>query len=100
MLQEFSDDTKTRISSAALSALTEYFSTFIREAIWRSAEMRKHEAKKGGVEGGTVFLEVSKLCTRGRLPGDIRGRGIESVADKGEQVEDLEKAAPQLLLDF
>ncbi|KAI5813970.1 centromere protein X [Pyronema omphalodes] len=76
MLQEFSDDKKTRISSAALSALTEYFSTFIREAIWRSAEMRRNELKKGGSEattaGGTVFLEV----------------------------EDLEKAAPQLLLDF
>jgi hypothetical protein len=68
LIQEFVDDKKTKLSQPALSALGEYFSTFIREAIWRAAQVRKGgvedplEATGGKVFGsGTVFLEV---CSR------------------------------------
>ena len=63
LLQEFLADKKTRISQPALDALGEYFKTFIREAIWRAAALRKESDDPEGpvrnlVGGGTVFLEV------------------------------------------
>ncbi|KAF8539624.1 centromere protein X [Trichophaea hybrida] len=78
LVQEFVEDKDTRISQPALEVLGKYFETFIREAVWRAAAIRKEtdkpdvEGSKRVVGGGTVFLEV----------------------------EDLEKVAPQLLLDF
>ncbi|KAH0610467.1 uncharacterized protein H6S33_011994 [Morchella sextelata] len=74
MLQEFFEEKKkTRISQPALNAAGEYTKTFIREAIWRAAAIRKESGQDpGGVKNMGAFLEV----------------------------EDLEKLTPQLLLDF
>jgi hypothetical protein len=87
LIQEFVDDKKTKLSQPALSALGEYFSTFIREAIWRAAQVRKGgvedpmESTGGKVFGsGAVFLEVCLGGWRGagRAMADIskdRGSG-------------------------
>ncbi|KAL7272468.1 hypothetical protein RUND412_004722 [Rhizina undulata] len=74
IVQEFMEDKKkTRISQPAINAVGEYTKTFIREAIWRAAAIRKEDdADPTAKMGGSLFLEV----------------------------EDLEKLAPQLLLDF
>ncbi|KAI5778823.1 centromere protein X [Peziza echinospora] len=63
---------QTRISSTAVAAVGEYTRWFIKEAIARSVfERRKAEEARGG-GGGVVDVEV----------------------------EDLERVAPQLVLDF
>ncbi|TGZ81082.1 hypothetical protein EX30DRAFT_371764 [Ascodesmis nigricans] len=73
IIHEFRTDKKTRISEPALEALAEYIKIFIQEAVHRAAAEKKRELK-GQNYGrlGSTFLEV----------------------------EDLEKIAPQLLLDF
>lgn len=60
LLQEFFEEKgKTRISQPALSATGELTKTFIREAIWRAAAIRKEsEQDAGGVGGMSAFLEV------------------------------------------
>jgi len=71
LLEEFREDKKTRISQAALNAVGEYLRIFVKEAILRAAEERREgDSLQRGL--GSLFLEV----------------------------EDLEKIAPQLLLDF
>lgn len=76
----------TRISKEAETAVAEYMRTFVREAIWR--------AKAIGEVG--VGAEDSLGAAGG-------GRGFSGGASGGErwlEVEDLERVAPQLLLDF
>ncbi|PWW80047.1 hypothetical protein C7212DRAFT_305624 [Tuber magnatum] len=72
LLTENFEDKKTRISQPALNVVREYTKIFVREAIWRAAAIRKEEGSGGGLKNMSAFLEV----------------------------EDLEKLAPQLLLDF
>lgn len=64
------DDKQTVIQKGALELTAKYMDTFVREAIARAADERK-DARRGG----------------GHMDGYL-------------QVEDLEKLAPQLLLDF
>jgi hypothetical protein len=64
------EDKQTVIQKGALELTAKYMDTFVREAIARAADERK-DARKGG----------------GHMDGYL-------------QVEDLEKLAPQLLLDF
>jgi len=70
LIHEFFREDGTRISKEANAAADRYMDTFVREAVARAAYMRV--SVEGGGEGGDGFLEV----------------------------EDLEKLAPQLLLDF
>lgn len=60
LLQEFFEDKKkTRISQPALNATGEYTKTFIREAIWRAAAIRKeNEQDPESVRNMSAFLEV------------------------------------------
>ena len=67
----FSDPTKTKISGDAKELVSKYIEVFVREAIIRSDFARQEREKDSG-GGGSGFLEV----------------------------EDLERAAVQLLLDF
>lgn len=64
------EDKDTVIQKGALELTAKYMDTFVREAIARAADERK-DARKGG----------------GHMDGYL-------------QVEDLEKLAPQLVLDF
>lgn len=71
--------------------------TFVREAIARAAFERAEIEKVGGGGGGGGwsggFLEVSSWRR-----GEIVGCGL--MCSLVMQVEDLEKLAPQLILDF
>jgi histone H3/H4 len=59
LLQEFFEEKKTRISQPALNAVGEYTKTFIREAIWRAAAIRKdNERDPGAMKNMSAFLEV------------------------------------------
>lgn len=82
----FQDDT-VRIGKDAKGVVGKYMETFVREAIARAA----FERSEAGGEGiGGHFLEVSRSTLYGGMSADLRDG----------QVEDLEKLAPQLLLDF
>lgn len=70
LLQEGFVDKATRIEKGALELTGHYIETFVREAIARAAFERGDSTQGGGITDG--FL----------------------------QVEDLEKLAPQLILDF
>jgi hypothetical protein len=70
LLQEGFVDKETRIEKGALELTGRYIETFVREAIARAAFERSDATQGGGMTDG--FL----------------------------QVEDLEKLAPQLILDF
>lgn len=61
LLQEFFEEKKkTRISQSALNVTGEYTKTFIREAIWRAAAIRKDkEQDPESVRNMSAFLEVS-----------------------------------------
>lgn len=72
LLHEFFTDDRTRISKAANDAVGKYMETFVREAIARAAFERRQAAGAQAAGGVGDFLEV----------------------------EDLEKLAPQLVLDF
>jgi centromere protein X len=81
LLHEFFAKDATRLSRDANAAVGKYVDVFVREAIARTAV-----EKQGG------FLEVSWLCAL--------SCGQEASPDSREQVEDLEKVTPQLLLDL
>ncbi|MCJ1402696.1 hypothetical protein MMC11_005917 [Xylographa trunciseda] len=70
LLQHHFEDKQMRIGRDAKAVIGKYMETFVREAIARAA-FERSEATSGQVRGGD-FLEI----------------------------EDLEKLAPQLLLDF
>lgn len=60
LLQEFFEEKRTRISQSALNTAGEYTRTFIREAIWRAAKIRKDkEQDPEDVRNMSAFLEVS-----------------------------------------
>ncbi|RYP55775.1 hypothetical protein DL771_012366 [Monosporascus sp. 5C6A] len=100
LLHEFFEKEGTRISRDANAAVAKYMDIFVRETIARTA-----------VEKDSGFLEVSFVIRYSALP---RGLGWVSVVGLnwtelmrwGDwltwwfQVEDLEKVAPQLLLDL
>ena len=73
LLQEFFTKPNTRVKKDARAAVGRYMETFVREGIARCVWARS-EGEEGGEDGGGVggFLEV----------------------------EDLERVAPQLLMDF
>lgn len=73
----FSDKDKTRISQEAKTVIAKYVDIFVREAIARSAFERQEKSAENGTK-------------------DLNGRGD----DGWLEVEDLEKMAPQLVLDF
>lgn len=73
----FSDKDKTRIAQDAKAVIGKYIDTFVREAIARSAFERQGNGAEEAAEG-------------------LHGRGD----DGWLEVEDLEKMAPQLVLDF
>jgi CENP-S associating Centromere protein X len=73
----FSDKDRTRISQDAKAVIGKYVDTFVREAIARSAFERQDKATADAKE-------------------EMNGRGD----DGWLEVEDLEKMAPQLVLDF
>ncbi|KAI9769016.1 MAG: hypothetical protein M1835_006772 [Candelina submexicana] len=70
LLHEHFTDERTRINRDANKVVAKYMETFVKEALARAALEREESARGGGATDG--FLEV----------------------------EDLEKLAPQLLLDF
>ena len=73
----FNDKDKTRISQDARTTIGKYVDTFVREAIARSALERQEKSGEDAAE-------------------EVSGRGD----DGWLEVEDLEKMAPQLVLDF
>lgn len=73
----FSDKDKTRISQEAKVVIAKYVDIFVREAIARSAFERQEQSAEDGMK-------------------ELSGRGD----DGWLEVEDLEKMAPQLVLDF
>lgn len=73
----FSNKDKTRISQDAKAVIGKYVDTFVREAIARSTFERQEKSAEDVVE-------------------ELNGRGD----DGWLEVEDLEKMAPQLVLDF
>jgi hypothetical protein len=73
LLQEGFEDENTKIHRGAMELTTKYMDIFVREAISR-AVIERREANKA--------------------------RGGGGISDGFLQVEDLEKLAPQLVLDF
>ncbi len=86
LLQDGFEDAGTKVGKEAMTVVSKYMETFVREALARAA----FEREGGDGEG----LWVGVLGGYGRL----RERFADSRALG--QVEDLEKLAPQLLLDF
>lgn len=79
-----------RVDKTAMPVIHRYIETFVREAVARAAlehqlELEAKRAKGIATGFGDDFLEV---------------RIVQSAAPLMHQVEDLEKLAPQLLLDF
>ncbi|KAF2124839.1 hypothetical protein P153DRAFT_361004 [Dothidotthia symphoricarpi CBS 119687] len=70
LLHENFEDSNTQIQKGAMNLVGKYMEIFVREALARAKHERENSAKEGGVYDG--------FC----------------------QVEDLEKLAPQLVLDF
>ncbi|PGG96281.1 hypothetical protein AJ79_09653 [Helicocarpus griseus UAMH5409] len=79
--RHFQDD-KTKIAKDAGRAVAKYVDIFVREALARAAYERRAGAE-GNAGGGK----------------DVRGRARAKV-DSYLEVEDLEKLAPQMVLDF
>ena len=80
----------TRISKEAETAVAEYMKTFVREAIWRAKAVGEVEGGEGGRGPDADVLGVEGEGVEGRSRG----------GDRWLEVEDLERVAPQLLLDF
>ncbi|KAJ4373290.1 hypothetical protein N0V83_003584 [Neocucurbitaria cava] len=70
LLYENFEDSNTQIQKGAMNLVGKYMEIFVREAFARAQHERENAVKRGGISDG--FL----------------------------QVEDLEKLAPQLVLDF
>ena len=88
-------DGPTRISSEAVSMVEKYMDTFIREALARAVYEKRGDQNND--ENG------NKNGAGGDKGGN--GAGTETESQKKEhlgflEVEDLERIAPQLLLDF
>ena len=87
LLHHHIQDSKVKIGKDANGVIGKYMETFVREAIARAA-FERNQAGRTGMDG--EILEVSMLYDR--------FDGLRSL--RHLQVEDLEKLAPQLLLDF
>lgn len=87
LVHEHFQHADTRITAEAMGVFAKYVEVFAMEALGRANEERE-EAARAGEDVDTSFLEVRRYS-----PGRIEK------ADR-RQVEDLEKLAPQLLLDF
>jgi hypothetical protein len=74
LLLENFDDENMQIQTGAMKLVGKYIDIFVTEAFLRSKDERRTAAKGGG--------------------------GIEGISDGFLQVEDLERLAPQLVLDF
>lgn len=70
LLHENFEDSNTQIQKGAMNLVGKYMDIFVREALARAKHERENSVKEGGIYDG--------FC----------------------QVEDLEKLAPQLVLDF
>ncbi|KAL2075517.1 hypothetical protein VTL71DRAFT_460 [Oculimacula yallundae] len=81
LLHGFFNQDNTRMTKDANAAVGMYIETFIREALNRAAWAKRHGWEEGSVDAGN-----------GALQGGGDGEYLE--------VEDLERLAPQLLLDF
>ncbi|CZT40690.1 uncharacterized protein RSE6_00331 [Rhynchosporium secalis] len=79
LLHGFFNQDNTRMTKDANAAVGMYIETFIREALNRAAWAKRHGWEDGGVDGNR----------------DLQGGDGEYL-----EVEDLERLAPQLLLDF
>ncbi|KAL8645095.1 MAG: hypothetical protein Q9210_006898 [Variospora velana] len=86
---EKKEDGVKQIGKDANALVGKYMDVFVREAIARAAFERSQADE--GTGGGDGFLEVSTLSDQ---------ECWEDLLMKRLQVEDLEKLAPQLLLDF
>ena len=74
LLHEYLADKSTKIDKHAIQVLQKYFEVFVREAIARTSLQKKQDAEKGG---GVDELDVGWL-----------------------ELEDLEKVAAGMMLDF
>jgi hypothetical protein len=74
LLPENFEDPSIQIQTGAMKLVGKYIDIFVTEAFLRSKDERRSAARRGG--------------------------GIEGISDGFLQVEDLERLAPQLVLDF
>ncbi|KAH7419369.1 CENP-S associating centromere protein X-domain-containing protein [Cadophora sp. MPI-SDFR-AT-0126] len=79
LLHGFFQHENTRMSKDANAAVGRYIETFVREGLTRADYEKKHGWEDGGVGGGDV---------------------VEGGDGAYLEVEDLERLAPQLILDF
>ncbi|MCJ1356615.1 MAG: hypothetical protein MMC33_006610 [Icmadophila ericetorum] len=92
LLQHHFTDKSTKVGKEAKGPIGKYMETFVREALARAAFER---SETDGGKSRAEFLEVGFLpliptqCTKNIL-----------IYSNAMQVEDLEKLAPQLILDF
>lgn len=98
LLYEGFEDKNMRIGKEAMAVVSKYIETFAREAIARAAFERQDAEAEGGMSDG--FLQVSRHRDARAPSGDRSSAGVADVGWCPQQVEDLEKLAPQLLLDF
>lgn len=82
LLHGFFQHDNTRMSKDANAAVGRYIETFVREGLTRADYWKKHGWEEGGLNGNFEGGEV----------GGGDGAYLE--------VEDLERLAPQLILDF
>ncbi|KAK0125512.1 hypothetical protein ONS95_000480 [Cadophora gregata] len=82
LLHGFFQHDNTRMSKDANAAVGRYIETFVREGLTRADYWKKHGWEEGGVNG---YLDGTEV-------GGGDGAYLE--------VEDLERLAPQLILDF
>jgi len=82
LLHGFFQHDNTRMSKDANAAVGRYIETFVREGLTRADYWKKHGWEEGGLNGNLEGGEV----------GGEDGAYLE--------VEDLERLAPQLILDF
>ena len=94
LLHHHFQNDKTKVAKDANAVVAKYVDVFVREAIARAAfERAEADSASGGRNANDGFLEV--CCYSFPLrPG--RGDANSVML----QVEDLEKMAPQLTMDF
>jgi hypothetical protein len=90
LLYEGFEDKNMKIGKEAMSAVGKYMETFVREALARAVYEREEADAELGKGTGDGFLQVGTRIYR---------EYFFTISHRW-QVEDLEKLAPQLLLDF
>lgn len=94
ILHEFFEKDGTRITKDANNAMAKYMDIFVKEAIARAAAERTGgflEVSNFPKAGDDATIELVQIQDQDQAPNRRFARG---------QVEDLEKIAPQLLLDL